>query len=101
MSAQRGSDNTILWPANFENFVIPARITSKIDKIIGQAFEKDTRSSRNSFNRFIVNPFGAPPNGLRYLCVGGRGFCLGAEKTRSEENARKCRRIPSVQCTLC
>jgi hypothetical protein len=26
-------------------------------------------------------------NGLRYLRVGGRGFCLGAEKTRSEENA--------------
>jgi hypothetical protein len=21
------------------------------------------------------------PNGLRYLRVGGRGFCLGAEKT--------------------
>jgi hypothetical protein len=27
------------------------------------------------------------PNGLRYLRVGGRGFALGAEKTRSEENA--------------
>jgi len=27
------------------------------------------------------------PNGLRYLRVGGRGFCLGAGKTRSEENA--------------
>ena len=26
------------------------------------------------------------PNGLRYLHVGGRGFCLGAGKTRSEEN---------------
>jgi len=41
------------------------------------------------------------PNGLRYLRVGGRGFCLGAGKTRSEENARKCRRIPHVRCTLC
>ncbi|MCK6463143.1 MAG: hypothetical protein L6Q29_05010 [Candidatus Pacebacteria bacterium] len=26
-------------------------------------------------------------NGLRYLRVGGRGFCLGAGKTRSEKNA--------------
>jgi hypothetical protein len=26
-------------------------------------------------------------NGLRYLRVGGRGFCSGAGKTRSEENA--------------
>jgi hypothetical protein len=26
-------------------------------------------------------------NGLRYLRVGGRGFCLGAGRTRSEENA--------------
>jgi len=28
-----------------------------------------------------------PANGLRYLRVGGRGFCLGAEKTRSQKNA--------------
>jgi hypothetical protein len=28
-----------------------------------------------------------PPNGLRYLRVGGRGFCLGAGKTRSQKNA--------------
>jgi len=28
-----------------------------------------------------------PPNGLRYLRVGGRGFGLGAEKTRSQKNA--------------
>jgi len=41
------------------------------------------------------------PNGLHYLRVGGRGFCLGAGKTRSEKNARKCRRIPHVRCTLC
>ncbi|KXK13247.1 MAG: hypothetical protein UZ14_CFX002001764, partial [Chloroflexi bacterium OLB14] len=27
------------------------------------------------------------PNGLRYLRVGGRGLCLGAEKTRSQKNA--------------
>ena len=26
-------------------------------------------------------------NGWRYLRVGGRGFCLGAEKTRSQKNA--------------
>jgi hypothetical protein len=29
----------------------------------------------------------AAPNGLRYLRVGGRGFCLGGGKIRSEENA--------------
>ena len=40
-------------------------------------------------------------NGLRYPQVGGRGFCLGAGKTRSQKNARKCRRIPLVGCTLC
>jgi hypothetical protein len=26
-------------------------------------------------------------NGLRYLRAGGRGFCLGAGKTRSQKNA--------------
>jgi len=26
-------------------------------------------------------------NGVRYLRVGGRGFCLGPEKTRSQKNA--------------
>jgi len=31
--------------------------------------------------------FWQTPNGLRYLRVGGRGFCSGAGKTRSEENA--------------
>jgi len=36
-------------------------------------------------------------NGSRYLRVGGRGQCLGAGKTRSEKNARKCRRIPHVR----
>ena len=30
----------------------------------------------------------------------GCGLSLRVEKTRSEENTRKCRRIPSVQCTL-
>jgi len=29
------------------------------------------------------------PNGLFYWQVGGRGQCLGAEKTQGEENARK------------
>ena len=41
------------------------------------------------------------PNGLRYLRVGGRGLCLGAEKTRSQKNACKPRRLPHVRCTLC
>jgi len=27
------------------------------------------------------------PNGLRYPQVGGRGQCLGAEKTQSQKNA--------------
>jgi hypothetical protein len=40
-------------------------------------------------------------NGLHYLRVGGRGFGLGAEETRSEKNTRKWRRIPPVGCTLC
>jgi hypothetical protein len=31
--------------------------------------------------------FNQTPNGLRYLRVGGRGFCLGAGKTRSQKNA--------------
>ena len=39
------------------------------------------------------------PNGLRYLRVGGRGQCLGAEKTRSQKNAPKSRRLPHVRCT--
>ena len=45
--------------------------------------------------------FNQTPNGLRYLRVGGRGFCLGAGKTRSHKNAYKSRRIPHVRCTLC
>jgi hypothetical protein len=28
------------------------------------------------------------------------GFCLGAEKTRSQKNACKSRRLPHVRCTL-
>jgi hypothetical protein len=28
-----------------------------------------------------------PPNGLRYWRWGGRGLCLGAEKTRSQKKA--------------
>jgi transposase len=37
----------------------------------------------------------------KYLRVGGRGQCLGAEKTRSQKNACKSRRLPHVRCTLC
>jgi hypothetical protein len=33
--------------------------------------------------------------------VGGRGKCLRAEKTRSQKNIEKSRRIPQIQCTLC
>jgi len=37
---------------------------------------------------------------MRYWRWGGRGQCLRAGKTRSQKNARKCRRIPSVQCII-
>jgi len=40
-------------------------------------------------------------NGWLYLLAGGRGFGLGAGKTRSVENARKRRRIPPVRCKRC
>jgi hypothetical protein len=36
----------------------------------------------------------------QYWRWGGRGFCSGAGKTRSEENARKCRRIPTCPLHL-
>src|SRR5215213_9131350 len=40
------------------------------------------------------------PHALRGVLVGGRGFCLGAEKSLKPENAcRRCRRIPHVWCT--
>jgi len=35
---------------------------------------------------FIFSIRRQAPNGLRYLRVGGRGFCLGAGKTRSQKN---------------
>ena len=50
---------------------------------------------------FMDDGYATAPNGLRYLRVGGRGLCLGAEKTRSQKNACKSRRIPHVRCTLC
>jgi hypothetical protein len=41
--------------------------------------------------RFTVNSLlpeiDEPPNGSRYLRVGGRGFCLEARKARSQKNA--------------
>lgn len=42
-----------------------------------------------------------PAKGLRYRRLGGHGQCSEAEKTRSQKKARKRRRIPAVQCTLC
>jgi len=41
------------------------------------------------------------PNGLRYSLVGGLGKCLRAGKTRSQKNACRSRRIPTIHCTLC
>ena len=40
-------------------------------------------------------------NGLRYLRVGGRGFCLREGKCRGQKNAPKSRRFPHVRYTLC
>ncbi len=61
-----------------------------------------TNAFRQSLSEFAFTLFcKTATNGLRYLRVGGRGFCLRAEKTRSQKNARKCRRIPPVRCTLC
>jgi hypothetical protein len=48
--------------------------------------------SKKFFKRGFFDSF----KGLRYLRVGGRGFCSGTEKTRSEENARKCRTPPKA-----
>ena len=42
-----------------------------------------------------------PPNGMRYLRVGGRGFCLRVGKSWSQKNAPKSRRFPHVRYTLC
>ena len=56
---------------------------------------------RNEFMKTGFVFFAPAANGLRYLRVGGRGQCLGAGKTRSEKNTRKCRRIPHVRCMLC
>ena len=63
-------------------------------------FENKICSYRLLYQAFPT-PLHEPPNGLRYLRVGGCGLCLGAGKTRSQKNARKCRRIPHVRCTLC
>ena len=38
---------------------------------------------------------------MRYRRLGGRGFYSRTEKTRSQKNACKSRRIPHVGCTLC
>ena len=57
--------------------------------------------SPNQHQTRVANHAPRMLNGLRYWQVGGRGQCLGAGKTRSQKNARKWRRIPPVQCTLC
>jgi len=48
-------------------------------------------------NRFWYSKYVRLPNGLRYLRVGGRGQCLGAEKSRSQKNACKSHRLPHVR----
>ena len=56
----------------------------------------------NFRNRFMFPYLDSHRLPLDNFLIGGRGLCLGAEKTPSQKNAcRRCRRIPSVQCTLC
>jgi len=43
------------------------------------------RNIANLLDLFDLFGICLKPNGLRYLRVGGRGFCLGAEKTRSQK----------------
>jgi len=38
-----------------------------------------------------------PPNGLRYLRVGGRGLCLGTEKNSKPEKCLKMPQNPTRQ----
>jgi hypothetical protein len=42
---------------------------------------------KNLFASITFMQFSARCNGWRYLRVGGRGFCLGAGKARSQKNA--------------
>ena len=57
------------------------------------------------FNYYTIET----PNGLRYWRWGGRGLCLGAEKTRSQNAldaessplGEDVQRTEEVQCTLC
>jgi hypothetical protein len=72
------------------------------NSIVNLQFEKPYRKEVVVKESLPMSDFNISslPNGLRYWRWGGRGFCMGAEKTRSEENAYTSRRIPSVQCTL-
>lgn len=46
---------------------------------------RQTNKTRKLYGYLAVFLRDLPPNGFRYLCAGGRGFCLGAGKIRSEE----------------
>jgi len=48
-------------------------------------FEPNEKQNLRFKDGFVLL-FALPSNGLRYLRVGGRGFCLGAGKTRSQKN---------------
>ena len=98
--------------ANFEANKVLEIATAKNTRIYWARYFAKSRNPdlQDSKRQFVTNLIFAKhpkdltkqtPNGLRYLRVGGRGFCLGAGKTRSEKNAWKCRRIPHVRCTLC
>jgi hypothetical protein len=54
---------------------------------INELINLSTETFKSRKVNFVVANDSAPPNGLRYLRVGGRGFALGAEKTRSQKNA--------------
>jgi len=64
-------------------------------------FQNSITKPEFDFRKRTTNFCKETPNGLRYLRVGGRGQCLGAEKTQSQKNAPKPRRLPHVRCTLC
>ena len=62
---------------------------------------KDNKCPFYKLCRLYTQEKNMRPNGLRYWRWGGRGLCLGAEKTWSQKTVWKCRKLPSVQCTLC
>jgi len=73
----------------------------KLPGLRGAEAGSSAGTSTMSISSLTMFPWSYMGNkGLRYWRWGGRGLYLGAEKTRSRKNARKCRRILSAVCTL-